>query len=205
MELEDLKKAWSEYDNKLSENLKTNNELLKKMNLNNAKSSMDTPKRYEMINVVLGFVFVLLVINYVIKFSSDYKLLISGILTSIWAISSFILSVRLLNSVTKVDFNKDSILKIQKQLIEYKKRFFGAKRFMTFTGPLFVIVSVPLISRVLAGVDIFKLPGVYFIAVAMALLIGYPVSVWINKNWYENKIIDTDRFLDELNSFEKEK
>ena len=44
MELEDLKKAWSEYDKKLSENLKTNNELLKKMNLNNAKSSMDTPK-----------------------------------------------------------------------------------------------------------------------------------------------------------------
>ena len=76
---------------------------------------------------------------------------------------------------------------------------------MTFTGPLFVIVSVPLISRVLVGVDIFKFPGVYIIAVAMALLIGYPVSVWINKNWYENKIIDTDKFLDELNSFEKEK
>lgn len=205
MELEDLKKAWSEYDNKLSENLKTNNELLKRMNLNNAKSSMDTPRRYEMVNVVLGFAFILLVINYVIKFSSDYKLLISGILTSLWAISSFILSVRLLNSVTKVDFNKDSILKIQKQLIEYKKKFFGAKRFMTFTGPLFVIVSVPLISRVLVGVDIFKFPGVYIIAVAMALLIGYPVSVWINKNWYENKIIDTDKFLDELNSFEKEK
>ncbi|WP_321288292.1 hypothetical protein [uncultured Sunxiuqinia sp.] len=205
MELEDFKKAWSEYDNKLSENLKTNNELLKRMNLNNAKSSMDTPRRYEMVNVVLGFAFILLVINYVIKFSSDYKLLISGILTSLWAISSFILSVRLLNSVTKVDFNKDSILKIQKQLIEYKKKFFGAKRFMTFTGPLFVIVSVPLISRVLVGVDIFKFPSVYIIAVAMALLIGYPVSVWINKNWYENKIIDTDKFLDELNSFEKEK
>ena len=163
------------------------------------------PKRYEMVNVALGFAFVLLVVNYGIKFSSDYKLLISGILTSIWAISSFILSVRLLNSVTKVDFNKDSILKIQKQLIEYKKRFFGTKRFMTFTGPLFVIVSIPLISKVLAGVDIFKFPVVYFIAVAMTLLIGYPVSVWINKNWYENKIIDADRFLDELNSFGKEK
>ena len=204
MDLEDLKKAWSEYDKKLSENLKTNKELIKRMNLNNAKSSMDTPKRYETVNVILGFAFILLVINYVIKFSSDYKLLISGILTLIWLISSYILSIRLLNSVTKLDFNKNSILKIQKQLIEYKKRFFGTKRFNTFTGPIFVIVSTPLTSKIFTGVDIFSFPVVYVIAVALALLVGYPVAVWINKNWYENKIIETDRFLEELNSFEKE-
>ena len=204
MELEDLKKAWSEYDKKLSENLKTNNELIRKMNLNNAKSSMDTPKRHEIVNVIFGFAFALLVIHYAAKFSTDYRLLISGVLTSLWAITSLILSIRLLNSVTKVDFNNDSILKIQKQFIKYKKRYFSTKRFGSYTGFVFVIVSTPLISKVMAGVDIFKHPVVYAIAVALALIIGYPVSVWINKNWYENKIIDTDRFLEELNTFEKE-
>lgn len=69
---------------------------------------------------------------------------------------------------------------------------------------MFVIVSVPIISMVITGVDVFKFPVVYTIAVAMALLVGYPVSVWINKNWYENMFIDTEKFLVELKSFEKE-
>ncbi|MBN2893189.1 MAG: hypothetical protein JXL97_15065 [Bacteroidales bacterium] len=205
MELEDLKNAWLEYDKKLSENLKTNNELIKRMNLNNAKSSMDTPKKYEIINVILGFVFVLIVIHYVAKFSTDFKFLVSGVLTLLWLIMSLILSIRLLNSVVKVDFNKESILNIQKQIIKYKKRYFNTKRIMSYTGPVFIIASTPLISIVIAGVNIFSFPVVYAIAVAMALIIGYPVSVWINKNWYENKIIDSDRFLEELNNFEIEK
>ena len=71
MELEDLKKVWSDYDKKLTDNLKTNNELIRKMNLNNAKSTMDTPKRYEIVNVIGGFVFLLAVITYTIKLSTD--------------------------------------------------------------------------------------------------------------------------------------
>lgn len=204
MELEDLKNAWLEYDKKLSENLKTNNELIKRMNLNNAKSSMDTPKRYEIINVILGFVFVLLVIHYAFKFSADIKFLLSGVFTLLWSIMSLILSIRLLNSIGKLDFNNDSIIKIQKQLISYKKRYFDSKKIMSLTGPLFVIVSTPLISMAIVGVNIFLFPIVYAIAVAVALLIGYPVAVWINKNWYVNKIMDTNKFLEELNSFEKE-
>ncbi len=81
---------------------------------------------------------------------------------------SLILSIRLLNSVPKIDFNKDSILKIQKQHIEYKTRYFNTKRYMSFTGPVFVITTVPITSKVITGERIFKLPVVYAIAVAMA-------------------------------------
>lgn len=204
MELEDLKQAWSEYDKKLTENLKTNNEIIIKMNLNNAKSSMDTPRRYEIVNVLFGLAFTLYVITYTIKFSADYRLLVSGVLTSIWIITSMILSIRLLNSITKVDFYKDSILKIQKQLIEFRKIYFGAKKYGLYTGPILVISMAPIISKALTGIDIFQFPIKYAIGVGISLIIGYPVSIWIYKNWYEDKMIDTDRFLEEITIFEKE-
>ncbi len=204
MELEDLKKVWSDYDKKLTDNLKTNNELIRKMNLNNAKSTMDTPKRYEIVNVIGGFGFLLFVMTFTIKLSADYRFLASGILTSIWTVVSLLLSVRLLNSIVKVDFHNDSIIKIQKQMIEYKKRFFSAKKYMLYSGPVFVIAAAPFLAKAMTGVDMFKLPVNYAVGVAIALIIGYPVTAWINKNWYENKMTDTERFLEEINKFETE-
>ena len=49
MELEELKNTWEQYDKKISENLRTNKELLKKINLDRAKSTMDTPKNMSII------------------------------------------------------------------------------------------------------------------------------------------------------------
>jgi hypothetical protein len=204
MELEDLKKVWSDYDKKLTENLKTNNELIRKMNLNNAKSTMDTPKRIEIANVIFGFAFALYTLISTIKFSVDYRFLISGIFTSLWAVISLFLSVRLLNSVVKVDFHNDSIIKIQKQMIEYKKRFFSVKKYMLYTGPILAIACMPILVRAMTGIDIFELPVNYTVGVVIALIIGHPVAAWINKNWYEKKMIDTERFLEEINKFETE-
>lgn len=205
MELEDLKQVWSDYDKKLTKNLKINNELIRKMNLNNAKSTMDTPKRIEIVNVIFGFAFVLFVIHYTMKFAADYRLIISGVLTSIWFTISMILSIRLLNCITKVDFYKDSILKIQKQLNGFRKMYYIEKKYGLYTGPILVISMIPITVKALTGIDVFQVPIRYAIAVGLCLIVGYPVSIWTYKNCYENKMIDTDRFLEEITSFEEEK
>lgn len=204
MELEDLKQVWSEYDKKLTKNLQTNNEIIRKMNLNNAKSSMDTPRIYEFINVLFGLAFIFYVLTYTIKYSADYRLLVSGVLTIIWFINSMIFSVRLLSSITKVDFYKDSILKIQKQLIKFRKIYFEAKKYGLYTGPILIISLAPIISKALTDIDIFQFPLRYAIYIGISLIIGYPVSIWIYKYWYEDKMIDTDRFIEEITRFEKE-
>jgi len=54
MELDELKKAWIQYDKKLSENLKINQELLKKITLGKSKHEMKLPKNYEIASVVIG-------------------------------------------------------------------------------------------------------------------------------------------------------
>ena len=49
MELDDLKNAWTQYDKKLAVNLKFNEDLLRKMNLNNSKKELQKPLIYELI------------------------------------------------------------------------------------------------------------------------------------------------------------
>ena len=61
MELDDLKGAWAQYDKKLSANLKFNEELFKKLNLDKSRREMSGPLNYEIGSVVISGVFFILI------------------------------------------------------------------------------------------------------------------------------------------------
>ncbi|MGM0612455.1 MAG: hypothetical protein ACQESM_02970 [Bacteroidota bacterium] len=203
MELDDLKQTWLKYDKKLSDNLKTNRELLKKINLDRAKSAMDTPKNYELISLIIGFLFLLYVVTSTIRFSADSKFLVSGTLTSLWTIIMITLTLGKLKLLTNLDFYNQSVLNIQKRLAKIKKKYLQYKRFELYTIPLFVIVAAPILAKAMRGFDFFESPLKYAISFAVAIGIGYPITIWIYKNWYDKKLKNTDNFLNELEEFEK--
>ena len=202
MELEDLKQAWSQYDKKLVDNLKTNKELLRKMNLDRAKSAMDTPKNYELFSAIIGFGFLIYVISSTIQFSSEIKFLIPGILTSVWAAIILTLTLGKLTLLTNLDFYSQSILDIQKQLTRIKKKHLNYKRYELYSLPLFVIVAVPTLGKAMHGFDIYASPTRFAIAVGLALILGYPITIWVYKNWYDKKLKNTNDFIAELSRFE---
>ena len=204
MELENLKQSWQKYDKMLTDNLKTNQELLKKINLDRAKSSMDIPKNYELISLAIGFVFLLYVLTSTIRFSADPKYLISGSLTCLWTMIMIILTIGKLKLLTNLDFYNHSVLSIQKRLAKIKKKYLNYKKFELFTIPLFIIVAAPILAKAMRGFDLFGSPLKYAIAFALAVGIGYPITVWIYKNWYDKKLRNTDNFLSELESFEQD-
>jgi len=96
MELEELKSVWAQYDKKLSQNLKLNEELLRKMNLEKSKKEMTAPLFYEIISVIGGAIFLLFIISATIRYSYELKFLVPGIITSI------IVSIWFYNSISKI-------------------------------------------------------------------------------------------------------
>ena len=204
MEFEDLKQAWSDYDKKLSENLKTNKKLLREINLNRAKSAMDTPKNYEFLSLIIGALFFLYVLSSTIRFSGDTSLLISGILTSIWCLIITWLTVYKLKALTDLDFYREGLLVIQKKLVNVSKRYLLSKRFELYSFPLFAIIAAPILAKSLRGYYLFGSPERYMIGVGAGLLLGYPLIIWIYKHWYKKKIQDFDEFISELTKFESE-
>ena len=204
MELDELKGAWALYDKKLSENLKFNEELFRKTNLDRSKREMSTPLAYEIFTVVVGGIIILFVLSSTYRFAGDSILLISGILTSLLCLISLYFTIQKVSLLTKIDYYNSTVLDLQKALAQVKKKYLQYKRGEIFVFPIFALFAMPIVAKGLRNFDIMAYTGRYVIAMIGALGLGYPIMLWIYKNWYERKLENTNDFLKELDEFGKE-
>jgi len=204
MELEELKSAWAQYDKKLSQNLKLNEELLRKMNLEKSKKEMNTPLTSEFISVTGCTIFLLFIASATIRYSYELKFLLPGLITSIivaiWVYNSFS-RIRLL---TNIDYYYSSIVELQKSIHTFNQKYQKYKKFELYSIPIFAISAMPILGIALTNFDIYEHPILFIIEIVLSLILGYPVTIWGYKNLYEKKIRNTTKFLDELSRFEKE-
>ena len=134
MELEDLKSAWVQYDKKLTQNLKFNEELLRKINLEKSKKEMNTPLTYELISVTISVIFLLYIAFATIRFSNEFKFLLPGLITSIivaiWVYNS-VSKIRLLSNI---DYYYSPIVELQKSVNIFKLKYQKYKKFELYSG-----------------------------------------------------------------------
>jgi hypothetical protein len=204
MELEELKSAWAQYDKKLSQNLKLNEELLLKMNLEKSKKEMNAPLTYEIISVIIGVIFLLYTASATIRYSNEFKFLLPGIITciivAIWVYNSFS-KIRLLSNI---DYYYSPIVELQKSIHTFNRKYQKYKKFELYSIPVFAISAMPILGIAMRNFDIYIHPTRFIIGIVLSLILGYPGTIWIYKNLYDKKIRNTTKFLDELSQFEKE-
>ena len=204
MELEELKNAWAHYDKKLTLNLKLNEELLRKMNLERSKKEMNTPLINEIISITAGIIFLAFIVSATIRYSYELKFLLPGIITSI------IVAIWVYNSVSKIkllsniDYYDSPIVELQKSINTFKLKYQKSKKFELYSFPAFAIAAMPILGIALRNFDIYEHPMRFIVGIVLALLLGYTGQIWLYKNLYEKKISNTTKFLDELNKFEQE-
>lgn len=204
MELDELKNVWMQYDQKLTDNLKLNENILRKMSLDKSKREMNTPLYYEIFGVVLGVVFFLYVLNATIKFGEEIKYLVPGILTSMISLVFLIFSIIKTSLLTNIDYFNTPIVDIQRAILKVKQKYLQLKKFEFYIIPFFVVAAAPILAKALKGMDLFAHPYRYVVGIFISLLIGYPLAIWIYKNGYSKKLKNVSSFLEELNKFEKE-
>ena len=204
MELEELKSAWAQYDKKLSQNLKLNEELLRKMDLEKTKKEMNAPLNYEIISITIGVIFLLFILSATIRYSYELKFLLPGIITciivGIWVYNSFS-KIRLL---LDIDYYDSPIVELQKSIQTFNRKYQRSKKFELYSIPVFAISAIPILGIALRNFDIYEHPIRFIVAIVILLILGIPGQIWIYKNLYDKKIRNTIKFLDELSRFEKE-
>jgi len=204
MELEELKSAWAQYDKKLSQNLKLNEELLRKMDLEKTKKEMNAPLNYEIISITIGVIFLLFILSATIRYYYELKFLLPGIITSIivaiWVYNSFS-KIRLL---LDIDYYDSPIVELQKSIQTFNRKYQRSKKFELYSIPVFAISAIPILGIALRNFDIYEHPIRFIVAIVILLILGIPGQIWIYKNLYDKKIRNTIKFLDELSRFEKE-
>jgi hypothetical protein len=205
MELNDLKGVWAQYDKQLKENLRINEELLKKLNLDKSRREMNTPLNYEIISVVIAGLFLILVASWTIRFGNELVYLVSGILSCLSFSIMLFFSIQKVRLLSNMDYYNLPVVELQKALCRFKDQYFKLKKFDIILFPFYIVVMMPIFGKGLRNFDLLMHPMKFTIMVVIAIGIGLPVALWIYKYLYEKKIKNTTAFLNELSRFEEEK
>jgi hypothetical protein len=205
MELDDLKGAWAQYDKKLSENLKFNEVLFKKLNLDKSRREMSTPYNYEIASSFLSVIALLFIASWTIQYGKDLVYLISGSLSVLSFITMFVFSLVKVRLLSRMDYYNSPVLELQKALCRFKDKYFRLKRAEIILFPFYIVILLPICAKGLRHIDFLTQPAGFIIAAVAAIGIGLPAALWIYKHLYEKKIKNTSDFLNELTRFEEEK
>lgn len=204
MELDDLKDTWTQYDKKLTENLKLNEELLRKMNLNNSKREMQKPLIYELTGIAITFFAILWLVALSIKLIGEPKYSVPGFVSATVGVVYFIFGIIRANRFLNIDYYGSSVVRLQKDLALLNKLVLYLRKFELILIPVLVLLALPLLFKFIHNIDIYSNIKLFIIEIVLILGFGYPLTFWINKHLYDNKFKSAIQLLTELEKFEKE-
>lgn len=210
MELDQLKRSWEQYDQKLAENLNLNRELLRRSNLDRSRREMNTPLNWLWFNVLCVIPLVLLSLRWTLVYSRDPLLLICGIVFTVFMLMSFLYGLKELALLRKIDYYRVPVVELQKQLLAFATFYHKVKKFELYTLPIVLASGLIFIFKVFYKIGYLKIdmidrhPKMVIIDLLVILPITYFLLIWIYRNLYEKKIKAARQFLAELEEFERE-
>ena len=204
MELDELKQKWTEYDNKLNESLKFNENLLRKMNLDKSREKIQKPIILEIINIGIQFPVVIFLSYSIIHLFDKPEFSITGFIALMILLYSVISSVIKIKVFTNIDYYNSPITMLQKQLTILKLKFLNYQKVILISLPVLVASIVPIVFYSFAGINVYEKLYVFFIVVTIYLVFGYFVAFWVNRS-LDRKLKDSEMYLKEIENFKMEK
>ena len=205
MELDQLQANWNRHNTLLEKNIALNEELLKNMKLDKAKSEIQKLYVAEMAAlVVLAFAAVLWVTQ-IPSIAQNSLYLTMAILVNFALIGGTLVAWTKIKSSKKIDFYRSDILTLQEGLALFKKT---VQRMVYFEILLVTTLFVcsPVILKVLKRKDLFELenPTPAYIYLGIAFLIITPLALWLIPKQYYKQVENANQRLKEIEDFKKE-
>ena len=204
MESNDIQELWAKYNEKLDQHLKFNSNLLRKMNLDKSKKEFNKSFSYEIINLSISILIVIITGSRSFQYLDNMPIYLSFILSALLGIAYSTLSIIKIQKFSKINFySKASIINYQKQLADLRKTVLKYKKIELFLMPLLLITILPVASMLAHNVNIFDDLTRFIATYIICLIICYPAALWLYKQLYENKLQNIMTFLDEITEYEK--
>jgi len=204
MEINELKNAWSEYDKKLTENLKINEELLKRINLDKSKNELYKPMYLEIIAIVITF---LIFIS--MAFYSVYRVPVFSILSLFTVIIALIymsLSIIRIKAFLRIDYYNTPIVQLQHQITYLRMLTLRLRKIELILAIPFVLLIFPVLFKWIHNIDIFNYEYIIDPIIRLVIIfgVGIPLTLWFNKHFYDKKIENARYHLNEIEKFTKD-
>jgi hypothetical protein len=204
MESDEIKQLWSQYDKKLNENLAFNEEILKRMNLNNTRQGLQKPFAMELITIVILFFTIISVTAFSIRLIDELQFSLFGLAGVLIALTYLIFALMKANRFLQIDYYNSGIVRLQKDLALLKTFVLRLRKIEGILLPFLVIAVLPVGIKIINNINIFEKLWLFFAEVCFILGVSYAVGYWSNKHVYDKKLKEAEMFFKEIEIFEKE-
>lgn len=178
METKELKELWNKYDAKLERNWSLNLKLIKEMNLQKTKSSMNTFTFLKSLSLIFLIVIAHFLVNYIIDNFQNVTLTLPAYLLSVLTYIALIWSFYLIGLIILINYS-ESIITIQKKI---QKLRIMKLRYNTFI----FYVSYPyvyLMGFTVLHLDLTKFPVNWLIPNIILAVVWFPFCYWLIKKY----------------------
>jgi hypothetical protein len=204
MELDELKQAWAQYDEKLSTHLKLNEELLKSINFEKLSHALRKPLNLELLNVVIQFFAVLMVVVFTIRLMNETPYLLAGTISALVCASSLILSSVKASLFHRLLNYHESITGFQTGFARLKILIARLRKIEFVLAGLIGITLFPLMIKAVADVDLLGNLTIIIPGILLVMGTGYAIGSWLNIFIYDKGLEDAERFLGIIKEFGEE-
>ena len=204
MELDNLKGVWAQYDKKLSENLKFNEELLKATNFEKYNHALRKPLNLELLNIFIQLFMIGFLTFFLARLSNEIQFFSIGLIGALLCGISLVFSV-----VKAIRFNRLlychlSIMNFQKDITLLRIFIMRLRRMEYIMAALMGITIFPFIIKAMANIDIFGDLSLLIPGICCVIGIGFVIGILLNMNVYDKGLKDAEIFLSIIAKFEKD-
>jgi hypothetical protein len=206
MELDVLKDAWASHNQKLDKNLKLNESLLRRMNLDNAKTEMNKPLVMELLNMSFLFVVTLYVLVLSFKMLENSIFSITGFISLGFAIGFIAMGLIRIKRMLNLNYDNSTIVTLQKKLAKTKVLILKFRKIEYLMLPFYTITVAPILLKGLLDQDIYSmLQNTYMqLLVGIGIIVIVALTLWSNTYFYDRKMKSAQHSLAELIEYEED-
>jgi len=199
MELEEMKKIWTEMSQQIDQQKKLTDKLIIDMTQKKFTSTVSRIRTPETIATFFCFGFALLVLMNFNKYESGF-LMFCAIFCIAYFILMPILSLITIRNVNNVDITNSNYRQIMVDYAKGKQKLLSVQKLSFYLGFVLMITSLPVMLVIIGGKVTRVEPNVWLWYLPVGTLFFFVFARWVYRH-YVRVTIQAENLLKELNEF----
>lgn len=194
MELDDLKKSWSDLNQKMDEQQRLNEKLLLQITQQQSNYRFNKIITFEIVGIILNWCVLLYVLLRFQQLDSSF-LQVGAIGLGMMVVTLTYLSCILYQKISKIDLVKQQMVEVIQHMSAFKKYYFQYKKWSIVLTSLEVFFLIPLIVKLVHHKNILEHLDLFAAPTIVGLVIGFGLLFVIYKRLYEKSIEEVEEMM----------
>lgn len=129
---------------------------------------------------------------------------VPGFVASAIALVYLIFSILKIRKSQKIEYYGTPVVRLQEAITQLQMRILLLRKFELILLVPFIVTALPILFIAIHGIDLYAHVGWFIFEIVIAIGVGVPLTIWLNRHLYDKKIEAAKRMLSDLQHFKSE-